>query len=553
LEGKNGKKQGQRTREDPVRLDSRSIQLQELTGQGFFMYRGEAAGKMIDVAVIGAGVVGTLIARELSRFDLEIALLDKSNDVANGSTKANSGIIHAGYDAEPGTRKARFNVLGNPLFDELCEQLDVRLHRVGSLVVAFSPAERETVDQLYLRGARNGVPGLRIIEREELKSLEPNLDGAAQCALHAPQAGIIDPWEIAVAAAENAADNGVEVLLNFTVEAIQCNQSGANGGFRIIGRNGEIKARRVINCAGAFADRVHDMIAPPAFTIIPRKGQYFVLDKTAGELVNHVIFQCPTQAGKGVLVTRSVHGNLLVGPDAWQTDEREDLSTNRERLDFVRRSAGRISKKIPFTEVIRSFSGLRATPSTGDFVIGEAEQVPGFIDVAGIESPGLTAAPAIARYVRELLGRISGNPGALVVRKDFNPLRRRVPRFMELSRESKNRLIRKDPRFGRIICRCESITEGEIVDAIHRNVGARTLDGVKKRVRPGMGRCQGGFCGPQVLTILARELGKDPAQIVKNELDSYLLTGATKDCGSDVGPLRSGAAAGGKAGFRGQL
>jgi glycerol-3-phosphate dehydrogenase len=504
---------------------------------------------MIDAAIIGAGVIGTLIARELSRFKLEVAVLERSNDVANGSTKANSGIIHAGYDAEPGTGKARFNVLGNPLFDALCEQLDVRFNRIGSLVVAFSRSERETLERLYKRGIRNGVGDLRIIERKELFSLEPNLDDAALCALHAPQAGIIDPWEIAVAAAENAADNGVEIVLNFPVEAIERDERNG-GGFRIISREGEIRARRVINCAGVFADRIHDMVAPPAFSITARKGQYFVLDKPAGQLVNHVIFQCPTQVGKGVLVTRSVHGNLLVGPDSLEIEDREDLSTARDRLDFVRRSAGKISKQIPFGEVIRSFSGLRATPNTKDFIIEESEQVRGFIDVAGIESPGLTAAPAIAHYVRALLSR---SLGALEERKDFNPQRRRVIRFMELTEGQKNELIREDPRFGRITCRCESVTEGEIVDAIHRKVGARTLDGVKKRVRPGMGRCQGGFCGPQVLKILARELGKDAAEIVKDEIDSYILTGPTKCCEDRGRLVGSSASAERKAGYHGQL
>jgi len=500
---------------------------------------------MFEVAIIGAGVIGTLIARELSRFKADVALLDKSNDVAGGSTKANSGIIHAGYDAEPGTSKARFNILGNPLFDVLCEQLDVRFDRIGSLVVAFSRSERETVEQLYRRGIQNGVAGLRIIEREELLSLEPNLDEAAVCALHAPQAGIVDPWEIAVAAAENAADNGVEVIFNFPVEAIERD----NGWFRLIGPAGEIRARRLINCAGVFADRIHEMVSPPSFSIIARKGQYFVLDKAAGQLVNHVIFQCPTRAGKGVLVTRSVHGNLLVGPDAQEIEDREDLATTRERLDFVRRSAGKISKRIPFGEVIRSFSGLRATPNTKDFIIQECEEVPGFFDAAGIESPGLTAAPAIARYLRELLAEVVGG---LEERKGFDPRRRRVIRFMDLPEGRKNELIRKDPRFGRIICRCEQVTEGEIVDAIHRKVGARTLDGVKKRVRPGMGRCQGGFCGPQVLEILARELGKDATAIVKNEVDSYILTGATKCCGDRERSVRTNPLAEQKAEYHGQ-
>jgi glycerol-3-phosphate dehydrogenase len=483
---------------------------------------------IFDVAVVGAGIIGTLIARELSRYRLQVALLDKSNDVADGSTKANSGIIHAGYDALPGTKKATFNVLGNRLLGGLCHQLDVRFERIGSLVVAFSEAERETVRTLYRRGILNGVQDLQIVEGKALRGLEPNLDDAALCALYAPQAGIIDPWELAIAAAENAAENGVEICFNFPVEDIDRN----HGSYRIIGRDGEIRARYVINCAGVSADRVHEMVAPASFTITARKGQYFVLDKRAGNLVNHVVFQCPSEVGKGVLVTRSVHGNLLVGPDSVEIEDKEDLSTTRERLDFVRRSASKITKKIPFGEMIRSFSGLRATPNTKDFIIEESREARGLIDVAGIESPGLTAAPAIAQCVRGLLARIRGG---LEKNREFNPLRRAVIRFMELPDERQNELIRRNPRFGRVVCRCEHITEGEIVDAIHRKVGARTLDGVKKRVRAGMGRCQGGFCGPRVIRILARELGKSVTEIEKNEPGSYILTGSTK-CGGIRAP-----------------
>ena len=303
---------------------------------------------MIDVAIIGAGVVGTLIARELSRFRGEVVLLDRSNDVANGSTKANSGIIHAGYDAEPGTSKAKFNVLGNPLFDVLCDQLDVRFHRIGSLVVAFSDSERETVEQLYHRGIRNGVGDLRIIEREELFSLEPNLDDAALCALYAPRAGIIDPWEIAVAAAENAADNGVEVLLNFPVEDIQHNRGG-NGIFWIISRNGQIRARRVINCAGVFADRIHEMVAPPAFSITTRKGQYFVLDKTAGQLVKALEFlQEAVRKNQTVLFVgtkqqcrrlfKEIHeeSGQPVVTDKWIPGLLTNYKTIKERIDYFK-------------------------------------------------------------------------------------------------------------------------------------------------------------------------------------------------------------------------
>lgn len=476
---------------------------------------------MYDVAIIGAGIIGAFIARELSRYNLDVVLLERCSDVANGTTKANSGIIHAGYDAVFGSNKARFNVLGNPLFDDLCEELDVAFRRIGSLVVAFGREGRSTVEDLYGRGIKNGIEDLRIVEKEELLDLEPNLNDTAVCALLAPGAGIIDPWEITIAAAENAVENGIDLHLNFYVEDIE--RSGDK--YRIMGQDTEVEAHHVINCAGVFTEEIHRMVASPPFSISPRKGQYFVLDKTAGSFFHHVIFQCPTKAGKGVLITPTVHGNLIVGPDAQMIGDKEDLDTTCESLDFIRKNASMISDKIPFNAVIRSFAGIRATPNTKDFIIEESKEAPGFIDVAGIESPGLTAAPAIAQYVREILKTMRGG---LEKRTDFSGRRKRAVRFMGLSDDEKNRLIRKDPRYGRIVCRCEQITEGEIVDAIRRKAGATTVDGVKKRVRPGMGRCQGGFCEPLVLKILARELGKDITEVVKDEKNSYILTGTTK-------------------------
>jgi len=476
---------------------------------------------MYDVAIVGAGIIGAFIARELSRYNLDVVLLERCSDVANGTTKANSGIIHAGYDAVFGSNKARFNVLGNPLFDGLCEELDVAFKRIGSLVVAFSSEQRKTVEYLYGRGTKNGIEDLRIVEKEELFDLEPNLNDMAVSALLAPSAGIIDPWEITIAAVENAVENGLKLCLNFEVADIE----NTGNGYRVSGYDREVSARYLINCSGIFADEIHGMVAPPSFAITPRKGQYFVLDKNAGSYVNHVIFQCPTETGKGVLVSPTVHGNLIVGPDAQTIDDKADLDTANERLDFIRRSASIISDRIPFNEVIRSFAGIRATPNTKDFIIEESKEAPGFIDVAGIESPGLTAAPAIAQHVREILKTIRGG---LEKRTDFSERRKKTVRFMGLSDGEKNRLIRKDPRYGKIVCRCEQITEGEIVDAIRRKAGATTVDGVKKRVRPGMGRCQGGFCEPLVLKILARELGKDITGIVKDEKNSYILYGSTK-------------------------
>ncbi len=476
---------------------------------------------MYDIAVIGAGVIGTFIARELSRYSLKIALIEKDNDVSNGTTKANSGIIHAGYDSEPGTSKAKFNALGNPMFDQICKELAVSFKRIGSLVIGLSSRDMNTIEELYIRGLANGIPEMRVLNGNEVRKMEPNLNDDVSGALYAPTAGIIDPWELAIALAENAVENGVELLLNHRVTAVE----KLPGGYRIHTPASDIEAEYVINCAGVHADEINSMAASTHFHITPRRGQYFVLDKYAGGLFNTVVFQCPGKMGKGVLVTPTVHGNLLIGPDAQDTDDKENVETTADRLLFVRESAAKISDRIPFNTVIRTFAGLRAHPNTGDFIIEESKEAGGLVNVAGIESPGLSAAPAIAKHVVELL---RGAAGKLKERSDFNPLRRKMLKFMELSDNEKAGLIRKDHRYGRIICRCEHVTEGEIVDAIRRKAGATTVSGIKRRVRPGMGRCQGGFCEPKVMEILAREMGKDMLEIVKEEKGSFILTGRTK-------------------------
>lgn len=476
---------------------------------------------MYDITIIGAGIIGSFIARELSKYDLKVVVLDKENDIANGTTKANSAIAHAGFDAKPGTLKAKFNVEGNKMFDYICEELEVPFERVGSLVVAFSEEEMDTIKELYERGLANNVPELKILDRDELLEKEPNLSKEAVGALYAPTAGIMSPWELSVALMENAMDNGVELLLNSEVIKIDKLENG----FKVHTKDKEIDTKYVVNCAGVYADKIHNMVASPSFTITPRRGQYFLLDKKAGDFVNRVIFQCPTKISKGVVVLPTVHGNLLVGPDAENIDDKSNVETTEDRLKFVKTAAMKTSDKIPFWQVITSFAGLRASSDIGDFIIEEVEEAKGFIDVAGIESPGLSASPAIGKHVAELLKEIDGN---FKEKEDFNPRRRKMINFMELSQEEKAELIKKDPRYGRIICRCENVTEGEIVDAIHRNAGARTVDGVKRRVRAGMGRCQGGFCQPRVIEILARELNKDFTEIVKDGPNSNIAIGETK-------------------------
>lgn len=476
---------------------------------------------MYDAAVIGAGIIGTSVARELSKYSLKTALIEKGSDVAVGTTKANSGIIHAGYDAEPGTNKAKFNALGNPMFDKLCSDLDVTFKKTGSLVIAFNSRDMEIVRELYKRGLKNGIPEMHILDDREVKEMEPNLNNSIVGALYASTAGIIDPWELAIALAENAAENGVELLFNHKVTAIE----KLKGSFIIRTPETSFESRYIVNCAGLYADEINNMVASPFFKITPRRGQYFVLDKNTGKLVNTVVFQCPGKTSKGVLLTSSVHGNLLIGPDSQVLADKENVETTADRLKFVRETASKTCDNIPFNATIKTFAGLRATPDTGDFIIAESKDAPGFINAAGIESPGLSSAPAIAEYVVELLKERAGHFKA---KKNFNPVRRKAVKFMKLSFDEKVKLVQKDPAYGRIICRCENITEGEIIDAIRRKAGATTLNGVKRRVRPGMGRCQGGFCGPRVMEILARELGMDMKDIVKEEKESYILTGRTK-------------------------
>lgn len=476
---------------------------------------------MYDVTIIGAGVIGNFIARELSKYDLKVLLLDKENDVANGTTKANSAIVHAGYDAEPNSLKARFNVEGNRMMEQICKELDVPFKRIGSLVVAFNDEEMETVKGIHEKGLKNGVPNMKIVLKDELLEMEPNINPEAVGALYAPTGGIVGPWELAIALAENAVENGVELRLNCEVTNIEKKDKS----YKIYTKEGEIDTRYVVNAAGLYADKIHNMVAEPTFKLTPRRGQYFLLDKSAGSLVNHVIFQSPSKISKGVVVLPTVHGNLLVGPDAEDIDDRDNKYTSDDRLDFVKDRAKKTSDKIPFNMVITSFAGLRASPSTGDFIVEEVEGAKGFIDVAGIESPGLSASPAIGDFVANLLKEIDGN---FIENEDFNPIRREMIHFMELSQEEKSRLIKEDPRYGRIICRCENITEGEIVDAIHRKVGGTSVDGIKRRTRAGMGRCQGGFCQPRVIEILARELEKGLTEIVKDGLNSNIAIGETK-------------------------
>ena len=471
---------------------------------------------MYDIAIIGSGITGCFIARQLSRYRLDIVLVEKNSDVADETTKANSGIVHSGYDAYPGTLKAALNRLGNEKFESVCCELDVAFKRTGSLTIATNEDELPVLKKLYERGLKNGIQQLSLIDRDETRRLEPNINQQVCGALLSHTAGIVDPFGLAIALAENAVDNGVQLKLETEVVAIR----HKDGFYELISNNGVFAARYVINCAGVHSDRINEMLCPADFKIHPKKGEYIVFDKQCGSYVNHVIFQCPSERGKGVLITPTAHGNLIIGPNSESVNDREDVSTTSSGLEEILAAASKSIERIPLNMAITNFAGLRASSDRHDFIIEEHKSHKGFINVAGIESPGLTASPAIADYVLNILKQSGLN---LIEKDDFNPQRRPMVNFIALSENQKKTMIDKDERFGRVICRCESITEGEIVDAIHRNAGARSVDGVKRRVRAGMGRCQGGFCSPRVMEILARELKTKQTEILKDGKGSYII------------------------------
>jgi glycerol-3-phosphate dehydrogenase len=492
---------------------------------------------LYDVIIAGAGVVGGFIARELSRFELRIALLEKGNDVASGSSKANSGIVHAGYDCTPGTLKALLNVRGSRMMESLARELDVPYKKTGSLVIGFGEKDREQLERLMQKGIANGVEGLEILDGSRLKELEPQIADGATHALYAPTAGIICPYELTAAAVENAVMNGVELRRSCEVTGISFKKDRIE-----VTAGGEVFAcRYFVNAAGVHSGALAVMAGDDSFAIRPRKGEYLLMDKNVGNLVGRVIFQCPTPAGKGILVTPTVDGNIMVGPDAQDIDDREDNTTTAGGLEYVLQGARRAVPGLDLRNVVTSFAGLRArvestiadvgsttagtTRVQGDFIIGPSKVDPRFIHVAGIESPGLSCAPAIGEFVRELL---AAQGLERISKKNFKSAREKVIRFRELEGHELEELLRKNPSYGRLVCRCEKVTEGEVADCIRRPAGALDLDGVKRRTRAGMGRCQGGFCTPRLVELLSRELGIPYDEVTKKGRGSWLLSGRSK-------------------------
>ena len=476
---------------------------------------------MYDVVIIGAGVSGSACARELSRYKLSVCVVEKEEDVCCGTSKANSAIVHSGIDCKPGTLMAQMNVRGNKLMGVLANELDFEFRRNGSLIVCFSEEDMPKLHALYEQGLQNGIPDIKILDSKEVHEMEPNLSDEVVAAIFCPTGGIVCPFGLNIALAENAATNGVEFKFNTEVITIdkECH------GYTLVTNKGEIQTRCVVNAAGVYADVFHNMVSARKIHITPRKGEYCLLDKATGGIVDKTIFQLPGKYGKGILVTPTVHGNTLIGPTADDHDDKEGTNTSREGLDHVCTAAKRSVPTVPVRQVITSFAGNRAHEDNHEFIIEELSDAPFFIDCAGIESPGLSSCPAIGERVAQIVKTLfntQDNP-------DFNGKRKGILNPKNLSEAEYEALIKENPAYGNIICRCEMITEGEIIDAINRPLGAKSLDGVKRRTRAGMGRCQAGFCSPRTMEIISRELNISQLDITKSGGKSKMVVGLSKN------------------------
>ena len=481
---------------------------------------------MYDVVIIGAGITGCAVARFLSAYSGKFCVMEKSEDVCTGTSKANSAIIHAGFDAAHGSLMAKYNLLGNLMYPDLAKELDFAYINNGSLVLALSEEDIPKLEALKENGEKNGVEGLEIVDRVRLKSLEPSVGHVPVAALYAPTAGIVCPFGATVAFAENAYTNGVEFHFDTEVKGLTpAKDEEGNSCWVVQTAQGSVRTRAVVNAAGVYSDIIHNMVSEKKIHIIPRKGDYLLLDRKTGGYVKHTVFQVPGKYGKGVLVSPTVHGNTIVGPTAEDIDDKEGNDTTSEGFDDLMEKAGLAFDDLPLRDVITSFAGLRAHEAKHDFILGEVSDAPGFFDCAGIESPGLTAAPAIGKEIAGELAKalnLAENP-------DFVGTRKGLPDPKSLPLEELAKLIQEKPEYGRIVCRCEQVSEGEILDAIRRPLGARSLDGVKRRVRAGMGRCQSGFCSPRIMDILAEEWDVDVADITKSGGHSELIVGFVKD------------------------
>ena len=472
-----------------------------------------------DVLIVGAGVIGGMLARELSRYQLSVCLLEKENDVAMGASRANSGIVHGGYDPEPGTLKAELNTQGVELLFQAAKELNVPCIRNGSMVLAFSKEEELHLQALYERGIMNKTPGMKLLSGDEARVLEPRLSPAVTKVLHVPNAGIICPYSLTIAAVGNAMDNGVALKRNFAVSAMDY----ADGVITVTAQDGsQIQGKYVVNCAGGYSDKIAKLAGDDFFTIIPRAGEYMLLDKTESYEIQHTLFQCPTKEGKGILVSPTVHGNLLTGPTACKVETPESRDTTPEGLTQVSTFSLKSVPSVNFRQVITSFTGVRSSEKNGDFILQASEKMPGLIHAGAIDSPGLTCSVAIAKYLVNILAK---QGASLVEKKNWDGHREDPHAFSKMTEEEKDACIRENPNFGRIVCRCEEITQGEILLALRQNPKALDMDGVKRRTRSGMGRCQGGFCGPYVMELIAKEQGIPMEEVTKSGGESRMVLG----------------------------
>ncbi|MCH3961790.1 MAG: NAD(P)/FAD-dependent oxidoreductase [Solobacterium sp.] len=470
---------------------------------------------MYDAVIIGAGITGTMIARDLSQYQLKIALIDKENDIADGATMANSAIVHTGYDPEDNTMKAKMNVRGARMYPQLCRDLGCRYTVVGAYIAACGKEEEEHLDVLKERAERREIP-YAFLSGDEARKEEPNLNEQVTKVISFPTTAVIYPWEAAIACAQVAVNNGTELVLNAPVKSIEHHA----GMYTVHTDKKDFETKIVINAAGVCADQIYRMVSEhPNFSMKPRKGEYYVIDN-AVHYVKHVVFPVPSAKGKGVLAVPTVYGNTLIGPNSDYVPSTTDTGSTFQGLDYVKENASKIMKNVPLNRSIRNFAGLRPSSSSSDFIIEEAKDAENFINVASIESPGLASAPAIAEYVVQdlLKGKLD-----LKINEQAVMTRQRPLVMSELTPAEREAKIKENPMYGRIICRCEQISEGEIVDCIHAVCGARSVKGVKKRVRPGMGRCQGGFCEPRVVAILARELHESELDVVLDSQGSKIL------------------------------
>ena len=474
-----------------------------------------------DILIIGAGITGCAVARELSRFDASVTVLEAGNDIAEGATKANSGLVHAGYDAEPGSKKAYYNVRGAAIYPSLCAELGVPFRANGALVIALNSQDRETVFNLLDRGLQNGVAGLKVLEHDEVLELEPNLNPDVLCALSVPSGAVVSPYEMAFALADDAALNGVSFFFGQRVSAVSRHSDGR---FSVRTGKNVFFCRALVNCSGASGALIHNQLSDNTLTMIHRRGQYYLLDRASVQPFVRTVFQCPSAMGKGVLVSPTVHGNLLLGPTAEDIEDPLDTSTTARGLEEILEKARLTWPGLSVRTNITNFSGVRAHLSTGDFIVGACDGCPGFFEAIGIESPGLSSAPAIGE---ELAGMVSRHL-SLRRRERIVPFIKPSRPFHDMTSEERAEAVISDPAYGNIICRCEMVTEAEIRAAVRRPVGARSIDGVKRRTRAGMGRCQGGFCLPRVASVISEETGIPLEKITKSGGNSFLLCGTVE-------------------------